>query len=97
MRYAMRIAEPRVIRFLNASGGSLITVMFASVCQVNSIKEYNVIEVNSLTEYEVMSIYFTLNEIVTNTGDNRLMKKLENHCLDFIYPIMTPETSKNTR
>ena len=44
MRYAMRIAEPRVIRFLNAIGDSY-TIMFVSVYPVNSIKELNVIEV----------------------------------------------------
>ena len=43
MRYAMRIAKPRVIRSLNASGGGVKTFMFVSVWK--GITHLNAIEV----------------------------------------------------
>ena len=68
MRYAMRIAKPRVIRSLNASGGGVKTFMFVSVWK--GITHLNAIEVAgqkaaSLVKRDGWSSNRRQNEVVT--------------------------------
>lgn len=66
MRYAMRIAKPRVIRSLNASGGGVKTFMFVSVWK--GITHLNAIEVTqeaSLVKRDGWSSNRRQNEVVT--------------------------------